>query len=210
MPTTTRRILIVRHGQSEWNRLGRWQGWEDIELTAKGEQQARVRAEMLAAVDHGLVASVASDLIRARRTAEILSEALGLAGPEIDHGFRERNGGKWQGHTRDEIEAKWPGELESWAHGHVTQPPGGESDAVVWARFTEALARQHERAPDGGLLVVTHGGVLRLAAANGGVGPHHLVPNVGGWWFEYDGATLVGGEILDDLPAITTESDSTE
>jgi probable phosphoglycerate mutase len=100
------RVLLVRHGQSTWNADGRWQGQADPPLSALGEQQAREAAARLRDVD----ALWASDLDRARRTATILGDALGL-GVRVDARLRERHAGPWQGLTREQIEAEWPGHL---------------------------------------------------------------------------------------------------
>jgi broad specificity phosphatase PhoE len=104
------RLLIVRHGESEWNREGRWQGWEDIALTAAGEAQARARGIELQTAGHRFAAVYTSDLVRAARTAELLAEAVGAPAPVRDPDLRERFGGEWQGRTGDEINAGWPAE----------------------------------------------------------------------------------------------------
>ncbi len=118
-------LLVIRHGQSEWNADGRWQGQENPPLTELGRQQARSAARAVGAID----ALFASPLDRAATTAAILSEELGV-GPVVTlDGLMERNAGEWQGLTRDDIEEAYPGYLDSGR-----RPPGWEPDdeQKVW------------------------------------------------------------------------------
>ena len=103
------RVLLIRHGQSEWNADGRWQGQADPPLTDLGRHQAMHAARNLGAVD----AIVASDLQRASETALIIAEALGVGPVVLEPGLRERDAGEWSGLTRAEIERDWPGYLDS-------------------------------------------------------------------------------------------------
>jgi bisphosphoglycerate-dependent phosphoglycerate mutase family 1 len=191
-----RRLLIVRHGESEWNREGRWQGWEDIALTAAGEDQARARGKELAAARLDFVGVHTSDLIRAARTAALLAEALGVSGAHREPALRERFGGEWQGRDRDEIIAGWAEERAAWRRGELAAPPGGETDARVLERVDGALVRIDETNPPGPVLVVTHHGVLRLLANRAGVPVTELIPNLGGRWFDYDGTRLHASDAL--------------
>ena len=101
------RILLVRHGESEWNSVGRWQGQADSPLSDLGRQQAKVASRALGQLD--LV--VCSDLQRAQVTAEIIASELGVGPVVIDAGLRERDAGEWSGLTRTEIHEQWPGYL---------------------------------------------------------------------------------------------------
>ena len=179
---------MVRHAQSAWNAAGRWQGWADPPLSPLGEAQARQAARRLCAVAPASV--VASDLERARRTAEIVAEALGLGPVAVEPGLRERDVGEWSGLTTAEIEFRWPGMVEAWRTRAVSSPPGGEDDGAFLARTRAALERV--AAATGGLaLVVTHGGVIRRLVHHliGAVAP---VPNLGGRRFIWDGGLAVG------------------
>lgn len=208
-----RRLLLIRHGESEWNAVGRWQGWEDVPLTAEGEAQAQARARSLAASGDGHFAAVrCSDLLRASRTAEIVAQCLGLPAPVAEPGLRERNGGDWQGCTGAEIEARWPGMRDAWRRGELHAPPGGESDDDLVARVEPSLDRAASAVDDGAVLVVTHHGVLRLLSARAGVPPATLIPNLGGRWFTWDraSASLVAGEPLTPLDEPLDETPATE
>ena len=177
----SKRILLVRHGESVWNAEGRWQGAADPPLSDAGRDQARALAERVS--DAGIDNLVASDLQRATETAQIVADALGLPAPAIDAGWRERDVGEISGHTRDEIEAKWPGLLEQWRRGELESMPGGEKD--ITPRVVEALERV-ATAPTGACtLVVTHGGVI--GALDRWIGnPYLRVGNVQGRWLTVD------------------------
>jgi broad specificity phosphatase PhoE len=179
------RILLVRHGQSTWNADGRWQGQADPPLSDVGVDQAAAAADA-SAVD-GVVALYASDLERARHTAQLIGARLGLH-PVVDVRLRERDAGGWQGCTRAEIEAGWPGFL-----GSGRRPDGYEPDASVLARVLDALAVV-AAAHDGDVLVVTHGGVVRTVERHLGGDADGLIPNLGGRWLRYDGPAPVLGE----------------
>jgi broad specificity phosphatase PhoE len=199
-------LLIIRHGESEWNVEKRWQGWLDAPLTARGLRQARDRASSLAASGFTPTVVHCSDLGRARRTAEIIAEALGVP-VRPDAGLRERSGGDWEGFTADEIDEQWPGQRMAWRRGEITTMPNGEDDATVLARFDEAIATA--LASGTPALVVTHHGVLRLAATRAGADISTLIPNLSGYWFEVAGRELVAPKPLDDL-ATPTEEPSVE
>ena len=178
-------LLIIRHGESEWNVEKRWQGWLDAPLTALGEEQARQRAEALAEAGFAPTLVLTSDLGRAQQTAEIIADALGA--PCRPHtGLRERNGGEWEGSTGSEIDDRWPGMRDAWRRGEITAPPGGEEDSTVLARFDAAMATV--LGSDLPALVVTHHGVLRLVATN-----------LGGYWFAAKNGALSSPEPLDVL-----------
>jgi broad specificity phosphatase PhoE len=196
-----RSLLVIRHGESDWNREGRWQGWEDIALNPVGEAQARARGAELHAAGHKFVAVFTSDLVRAARTAELIAGAIGAPPPSLEPGLRERFGGHWQGLTRDEMIAKWPEERAAWRRGELSAPPGGEDDSVVGDRVFETLATIDTVSPPGPVLVVTHHGVVRLLSNRAGVPLTELIPNLGGRWFDLAGATLTAGAALAPLAA---------
>jgi broad specificity phosphatase PhoE len=200
-----RRLLIIRHGESEWNREGRWQGWEDIALTATGVAQARARGAELHRAGHQFAGVFTSDLVRAARTAELVTEAMGGPAISAQPGLRERFGGEWQGRNREEIIERWPREREAWRRGELAAPPGGEPDSVVLDRVLTTLTTIDATAPAGPLLVVTHHGVVRLLSNRAGVAVTELISNLGGRWFDLDGETLRAHEALAAL-APATES----
>jgi bisphosphoglycerate-dependent phosphoglycerate mutase family 1 len=204
----TLRVLIIRHGESEWNRERRWQGWEDIALTTAGAAQARARGRDLQADGHRFGAVYASDLERAAHTADLIAETLGHPPAIREPGLRERYGGDWQGHTGKEIDKRWPGQRAAWRRGELSAPPGGEIDSAVLERVHAALELIDRTDPDGPVLVVTHHGVLRLLSSQAGVPVTELIPNLGGRWFEWDDGSLTAGAPLASITA--TPADATE
>lgn len=194
VPSASRHLLLVRHGQSEWNATGRWQGQADPPLSPLGEEQAREAARQLAAM--GFTAVVSSDLVRARRTADILAEAAGLA-VEVDPDLREIDVGDWQGLTRAEIDAGWPGALADWSAGRSDAPPGGESRFHLVDRGRAALARAAAAASAGDrVLLVSHGALIRHLDRLLGIEPQ-TIANLGGRWYEAGGeGALTPGKLV--------------
>jgi broad specificity phosphatase PhoE len=191
-----KRLLLVRHGESVWNAEGRWQGAADPPLSDAGRAQAARLAEYVR--DHGIDVIVTSDLSRAMETGSIVADALQLEAPLIEARLRERDVGEISGHTRAEIELKWPGLLDKWRSGELTQMPGGEDD--ITPRVTEGLKAIAD-APDGSVvLVVTHGGVI--GAIDQWLGTEYRrVGNVQGRWLvvDDDGTIRFESHFGDDL-----------
>jgi broad specificity phosphatase PhoE len=178
-------LLVVRHGQSVWNADGRWQGQADPPLSLFGEEQAAAAAPRI----DGVSAVYTSDLVRALRTAEIIAARLGIP-VAADPRLRERQAGPWQGKTRAEIEAAWPGYLASGR-----RPPEYEDDDSVLARVLPALAAIAERSRKANaVLVVTHAGVVRTVERHLGADVDGPLPNLGGRWIHHDGTRSSLGE----------------
>jgi broad specificity phosphatase PhoE len=208
VPSTSRHLLLVRHGQSAWNAEGRWQGQADPPLSELGEQQARDAAERLAEL--GFTAVVSSDLQRARRTADILAAPVGLP-VRVDPDLREIDVGDWQGLTRPEIEAGWPGALADWSEGRSESPPGGETRTHLVERARAALARAAAAASPGDrVLLVSHGALVRHLDRMLGLEPHPI-DNLGGRWYESaaDGRLIPGETVSLADPEERTLSPST-
>jgi 2,3-bisphosphoglycerate-dependent phosphoglycerate mutase len=167
MTVTT--LILARHGETDWNRDGRWQGHADEPLNDRGRAQAQALAEELA--DEQIAAVYASDLRRARETAEIVAARLGLDAPiEIDARLREVHVGGWSGLTMTEIETRFPDEVTRWQAGDPTHAfDGGESYALMGQRVVAAVEEIAARHPGEQVLVVLHGGPIRglLAHAAG-------------------------------------------
>ena len=177
-------LLLLRHAQSVWNAAGRWQGWADPPLSAVGEQQIRQAAARLTD-EPPFDLAFSSDLDRARRTAELLGAALGLSVHlSMDSGLREYDVGAWSGRTRDEIEARWPGEMGRFSSIQMSAPPGGEDRGGFEARVLAAGRRVAAAAEGAGarrVLVVAHGGVVRALARAVGA-PESQVGHLAGYW----------------------------
>jgi len=167
------RLLLVRHGETDWNADGRLQGQTDRPLSDFGRSQARQLAGELA--EEKLEAIYSSDLARARETAEIVGERIGLP-VSLDPDLREKDWGTWEGLTaveRDRVEFV------------------GESTEAHQERILRALRRISELHPDSGnVLVVTHGGSMRRVqtAAMGMALP--VVENCGRWLCAYENGSV--------------------
>jgi probable phosphoglycerate mutase len=216
-----RSLLLVRHGQSEWNAVKRWQGIADSPLSALGRRQAQAIGRALASdgdVRFSIVAS--SDLSRASETAAIIAGELGVGDVITDARLREADAGPWEGMTPREIAERWPGFLETHR-----RPAGFETTESVVARATEAsvdllrridgridtaridTARIDGRITEDGLhsaIAITHSGLIRSLRRHLGAADEP-VPNLGGVWvhlsdddlhlgslFTIDGLTISG------------------
>lgn len=154
-----RTIYLARHGETDWNRVGRWQGATDIPLSDAGRAQARALAAKLR--ERGIARVHASSLSRALETAQIIAEHLGLPAPAVDGRLRERGYGVFEGLTRDECAERFPAEWERYvAEGRVT-PPGAEPHDEVVARVSAAIDQIAGAAAAEAILVVSHGGCIR-------------------------------------------------
>jgi broad specificity phosphatase PhoE len=189
----TTRILLIRHGESEWNASGRWQGWADPDLSELGRQQAFEASGAVGTVD----AIVASDLQRAMQTALIISGSIGVGPVQVEAGLRERDVGEWSGLTKVEIEERWPGSYEAWRTGGMPTPPGGEDNDVIMERVTAALHRVATTFDGAEVLAVAHGGVIRLLERRHGIESPAPCPNLGGVVVEVRGDALkIGDRVL--------------
>ena len=154
------RLVLTRHGQTEWNLQHRYQGWGDSPLTEEGLEQARRLARRLA--DEPLDAVYASDCERAWRTAEIAVAGRGLRVVQ-DPAWREIGYGAWEGHTPEEIEARWPGLYARRREDpDSVAPPGGETRLQLQERLLGAVERLRRDHPSQRVLVVTHSGCVGL------------------------------------------------
>lgn len=155
-------LLLARHGETLWNREGRYQGHTDIPLSEAGEAQARALGTRLEGLT--IHRAVASPLSRARRTAEL---ALGRHAVELrlDDGLREISHGEWEGRLAEDIEATHPELLRQWRAGpppSMPAGPGAESMAQVLTRAWAALGRASDGlGADEVLLLVAHDAVNR-------------------------------------------------
>lgn len=190
------RLLLVRHGQSEWNADGRWQGQADPPLTDLGRLQAREAARALGTVD----AVWASDLQRAVETATIVADHLGVGPVVLDPDLRERDAGEFSGLTRPEISARWPGYLEGGR-----RPPGWEPDEALVARALRALRGIAGEVPGGDVLVITHGGLVYAVEQHLGAEFARLANAEGRWLEVGPGPGLrLGERVLLSAPEDTT------
>lgn len=183
---TSTRLLVARHGQSEWNAVGRWQGQADVPLSDEGMRQAADAGLQLGTFD----AVWSSDLGRAALTASIIAEIIGIGPVMLDVRLRETDVGPWQGLTHDEVEAGWPGYLV-----HHRRPEGFEPYDDAAARMIAAFVDIAAASPCGEVLVVSHGGSIRAVRRLLGVSDARL-PNLGASWFTVRAGTVTPGDVV--------------
>lgn len=192
------RLILVRHGETEWNRLSRYQGQTDIELNETGIRQAHRAAERLARERVNAIYS--SDLKRARQTAEIIAAKHEVGAVHESSLLREMHFGDFEGLTFDQIEERFQlifSASPSWrSRGPHVRAPNGESIADLaerLQRFWEELAKH---GPEETLLIVAHGGPIQVLICHLlGIGLEH-------WWqIRLSGASI---SILDTYPQGTS------
>ena len=174
MTSSRTTLCLIRHGETPWNRAGRWQGHADPDLTEEGLAQALTLAAELAA-EHSArpwTRLYASDLARARNTAAAVAERLGLP-LAVDARLRELDVGRWSGLTRAEIETRDAELLRAFERGEPgVRPGGGETRIEIRERSHAFLCEIAAREAGERILVVTHLGVIRALVP--GVRPQTL------------------------------------
>lgn len=153
------KLLLVRHGETDWNKELRYQGHRDISLNATGISQANRAGEILK--DYKPSALFASDLTRTLQTADIIGKKVGLT-PRREPRLREIHFGKWEGRTYPEVLELFPEEVKMWRECPLeAQVPGGETLRDVLKRILKALEDICGQT-EGNVVIVTHGGPIRL------------------------------------------------
>jgi len=202
---TVRRLVMLRHGQTDYNAGSRMQGQLDIELTDLGRAQAVAAAEVLAKRQPLLI--VSSDLRRAYDTAVTLGERSGLR-IQVDNRLRETHLGDWQGLTHTEVDSSAPGARLAWRDDATLAPHGGESRIDVANRSVPLVASIFSGEPEWGagecdkpVVLVAHGGLIAaLTAALLGL-PVSSWPSLGGMgnasWAQLSGHSAEGADFQD-------------
>ena len=168
MTDPDRTLVLVRHGQSEWNLKNLFTGWTDVGLTEKGVGEAREAGRALK--EHGLRFDVAytSGLVRAQRTCSLILEEIGQPDLETvrDTALNERHYGDLQGLNKDDARARWGDEqVHVWRRSYGTPPPGEDAESLrdtgarVWPYYIRELLPRVLRG--GTVLVAAHGNSLR-------------------------------------------------
>lgn len=157
---TIERILLVRHGLTDWNAQGRWQGYEPVPLNEEGRTQAGTLADTMRGRPVGTI--VSSDLSRAFETASAIGAVLGIQ-PRPDERWREFHMGIFQGNTRDEIARKFPDEWHGFQSNYWDfHIPGGESRRMMQERIYGAWLALLDSAVGPEVIVVSHGGSIKM------------------------------------------------
>lgn len=196
------RLLLARHGATANNAQQRYTGQSDVPLSPLGERQAEALGQRLAS--ERLECVVASDLSRARRTAEAVAQPHDIA-VRLDADLREISLGAWEGATYAELLDREPEAMRRWQSDPTTYaPPGGETVAQVRDRLVVALERWRTAYPAGTVLWVTHGGVIGILLC------HLLGMDLNRrWQFRRDNAALTELDLGGDYAILMNLNDTT-
>ncbi|UHD45615.1 2,3-bisphosphoglycerate-dependent phosphoglycerate mutase [Aureimonas altamirensis] len=176
-----RTLVLVRHGQSDWNLKNLFTGWRDPDLTEKGVEEAKAAGERLKATGLVFDRAFTSNLSRAQRTLSLLQGTLGQTDipTERSEALNERDYGDLSGLNKDDARAKWGEEqVHVWRRSYDVPPPGGESlkdtGARVWPYYIHTI--QPQVLGGGNVIVAAHGNSLRaLVMALEGLSPDEIV-----------------------------------
>ncbi len=171
MTPVVRRLILLRHGQTEYNATGRMQGQLDTDLSDLGVRQAATAAATLASRAPRMI--ISSDLRRAYDTAVALADASGGV-VTTDRRLRETHLGQWQGLSHTEVDDRTPGARSTWRDDATWRPPGGESRVDVAQRSTPLVAELVDTVTgwgsgpdaDNPVVLVAHGGVIAAMTAS--------------------------------------------
>jgi broad specificity phosphatase PhoE len=165
----TTRLILARHGETDWNLEGRYQGQADLPLNERGREEAKLLAERLRV--EKIEAIYSSDLARAYETAKIIAEALGQEVKTLES-LREVDTGVWTGLTLEEVEKRYPEHLREWrADPLKVKRLEGESYLELFERTKAAIKEIVEVHPEETALIVSHGGNIKCIVLDGlGVG----------------------------------------
>ena len=196
------RLILVRHGESEWNRSGRYQGQADAPLSDLGLRQADALANRL---QHEHIDAIyTSPLQRARKTAE----AIARFHPDVpfteDTGLYEIHHGEWQGLLANEVREKYPELLEEWrVYPTRCQMPGGESFSNILKRTINVRERVHRKHGEGTVLLSTHDVVVKILIADA-LGMH--MDRINRIWVTNASISVI--EYTDELPFLVSLSEA--
>ncbi len=192
----TTKLLLVRHGESEWNRLGRYAGQHDVPLSEQGKQQARRLAERLKS--EPLAAIYTSPLQRARDTANAIAERRRVP-VTVEPRLAEIHHGLWESLTAIEVEARFPAEYAQWhTEPHRVVMPQGESLADLAQRTGQVVSEVLARYPSGKIVLCSHDAVLRvLLLTSLGLSLEHF------WKWHFANASLSVLEACNDNRSLT-------
>ncbi|MFG1870547.1 bifunctional RNase H/acid phosphatase [Micromonospora arborensis] len=159
---TATRLILVRHGETEYTEQRRYSGRGDVPLSEKGRAQARATATRVAALAPSVAAVLSSPLSRCTSTAKAIAGALGDVPVRTDDDLIECDFGQWEGRTFAEVRQQWPGEMDAWLASPRIAPPGGESFTHVAERAHRVIAGLLTAYPGETVVVVSHVSPIKL------------------------------------------------
>jgi broad specificity phosphatase PhoE/ribonuclease HI len=159
---TATRLILVRHGETEYTEQGRYSGRGDVPLSEKGRAQVRETATRVAALAPTVAAVLSSPLSRCTATAAAIAGALGDVPVRTEDDLIECDFGQWEGRTCAEVREGWPGEMDAWLASPRVAPPGGESFTHVAERAHRVVAGLLTAYPGETVVVVSHVSPIKL------------------------------------------------
>ncbi|WP_238524757.1 alpha-ribazole phosphatase [Halanaerobium hydrogeniformans] len=190
------KMLLIRHGETDWNKELIFQGHSDTELNEKGIKNAKKNAELLKDLNYDYI--YCSDLKRAKDTAGFIADKLNKKIIESKE-IRELDFGKWEGLDFKSIEEKYPDEFKAWQEDFLkNNPPGGEkiSDFTERVnRFFKSVLKKHR---DKKIIVVTHGGVIKTYLTE-----IMAVPKKRFWQFQIENNSLTEIKFTGEVAVLT-------
>jgi broad specificity phosphatase PhoE len=194
-------ILLIRHGETAWNREQVFRGRRDVSLGDRGREQARLLAERLAR--EGLEAVYSSPLSRSRETAQPVAEAHGLP-VRVEERLTDMSYGEWEGRQQEEVKREYPELYRTWVEAPQTfRPPGGERLSDVAARAWPAMGEIGRQHRGGRVAIVTHRVVCKLLLCSA------LGAGEGAFWrVRVDTASISVVETGEDLWVVTRVNDT--
>lgn len=189
------KMLLIRHGETEWNRVLRYQGQKNVELNDRGKNQAVKIAKRLAEKEIDVLYS--SDLDRAAETADIIAEVQQKP-VERDQRLREMDFGQWEGLNYDRIKNNHPERFKKWYNDPTSvNPPEGEYLSQFQQRIISSFTEIKESHEGEKIAIITHGGVIRVWLA------HLLQMPLGKYWrLEVDNTSLSIVKFYDRYPVL--------
>lgn len=158
------RFFLIRHGETEWNTQGRWQGQIDLPLNPRGREQADQIAQSLSATP--IHAIYSSDLMRAIDTAKSLADVFGLS-IHTDVRLREIHQGEWQGLSIEQIQEHYASAFQERLNDPLgVAPPGGETAHDVRNRVVQFMEQALEKHPEETVAIVSHGFTIAVIMAH--------------------------------------------
>ncbi|MCZ7379167.1 bifunctional RNase H/acid phosphatase [Micromonospora sp. WMMC250] len=159
---TATRLILVRHGETEYTEQRRYSGRGDVPLSEKGRAQVRETAARVAALAPTVAAVLSSPLSRCTATAAAIAEALGDVPVRTEDDLIECDFGQWEGRTFAEVREGWPGEMDAWLASPRVAPPGGESFTHVAERAHRVVAGLLTAYPGETVVLVSHVSPIKL------------------------------------------------
>ncbi|MET7666840.1 bifunctional RNase H/acid phosphatase [Micromonospora luteifusca] len=159
---TATRLILVRHGETEYTEQRRYSGRGDVPLSERGRAQARATGARMAALAPSVAAVLSSPLSRCTSTAAAIAEALGDVPVRIDDDLIECDFGQWEGRTFAEVRQQWPGEMDAWLASPRIAPPGGESFTHLAERAHRVISGLLTAYPGETVVVVSHVSPIKL------------------------------------------------